>query len=51
MKKRILEEDSIFKKNKILIPIVLILVWFILYFSLESLSNWLVWDYACQFFV
>lgn len=31
-------------KNKLLIPILLVPVWLILYFSLESITNWLVWD-------
>jgi len=31
-------------KNKIYIPLILLPVWFILYFSLENITNWLVWD-------
>jgi len=31
-------------KNKIYIPLILLPVWFILYFSLENITNWFVWD-------
>lgn len=32
------------EKNKILIPIVLIPVWFVIYVFLEPVVNWIIWD-------
>ena len=44
MFKQLFGKDSLFGKNKILIPIVLLPVWFVIYHFLEPGVNWIVWD-------
>lgn len=38
------KSDSIFKRNKILLIVILLPIWYLIYHYLEPMSNWIVWD-------
>jgi uncharacterized membrane protein YraQ (UPF0718 family) len=40
----ILGKNSVLNRNKILIPLILLPVWFVIYHFLEPMVNWLIWD-------